>query len=77
MKKSNMSILLLIGFVSIICILYYYICKKNTITIQEPFFPAINKFYRPYIRNTRLYSSAKINSIQNWLSKRLRLIGIL
>jgi len=65
MKYTLYNYILL--FIAIILALYFinYITNYVLVSNKESFLPRFNKMYRPYIRNIRLYSSNKVNSISN------------
>jgi hypothetical protein len=44
---------------------------------KEPFISGINKIYRPYVRNIRLYSTNKWNTISNNSYVFFRRMGLL
>jgi len=67
--KNYILILLFLLFV----ILLYFFNNK----FKEPFLPRINKIYRPYVRNTRLYTTKKAILYLNKMNIFFKKIGFL
>ena len=48
--------------------------NKNTI---EPFVPIINKFYRPYFRNMRTFTTEGLKNVSHHKNKLFRRFGLI
>ena len=61
----------------IIILLSIFIIAYNSYTKEtEPFVPAINKLYRPHVRNIRMYVTESMNNIQKHSHVFLKRIGL-
>jgi hypothetical protein len=61
-------------FFAIIILVFAYI---NSLHDVEGFTPQLREFYRPYIRNVRVYSEGFYNKQKNNVSNFFRKIGII
>jgi hypothetical protein len=61
-------------FFVVVILLFSYI---NSMHHPEGFTPAIRQFYRPYVRNARVYSEKMYNKYVNPFTNSLRKRGIL
>ena len=67
----NRRILILLFIIIIILITYYQQQQK------EPFIPAINRMYRPHVRNARVYLNDKMTTTSNYMTSLIRKTGLM
>ena len=71
-KKVTGKLLLLFIMVVLAIGIGMIVNRYNT----ESFVPAINRFYRPHVRNMRNYTSEKWNHVTNGVHRFLKKFGI-
>lgn len=71
MKKIELGLVLII----IIATIYYYQCQVQQ--QKEPFIPAINRMYRPHVRNARVYLNNSLTTTSNYMTSLIRKTGLL
>ncbi len=67
----NRRILILLFIIIIISITYYQQQQK------ESFIPAINRMYRPHVRNARVYLNNSLTTTSNYMTSLIRKTGLM
>ena len=65
-------------YLLLICIIFYFAYHNSIIydRNKETFTPHIRRFYRPHLRNARLYTEGMYNKTNEYLNKFLRKSGL-
>ena len=61
-----------IFLITVILLFSYY----NSLSSREKFTPHIRRFYRPHLRNTRIYAVENYNNLKQYVTTFFRKIGI-
>ena len=68
----NRRILILLFIIIIISITYYQQQQQ-----KESFIPAINRMYRPHVRNARVYLNNSLTTTSNYMTSLIRKTGLM
>ena len=61
----------------LVIVLAAFMIYKNSQNVTEPFIPVLRRMYRPYIRNTRIYTTNSVNYITSRATTFFKKIGFM
>jgi len=61
----------------LVIVLAAFIIYKTSQKVTEPFIPVLRRMYRPYIRNTRIYTTNSVNYITSRATTFFKKIGFM
>jgi hypothetical protein len=64
-------------YILLICIILFFSYYNSFNTDKENFTPHIRRFYRPYLRNTRIYTDNFYNKMREHFHRFLRKTGLI
>lgn len=74
MKQNIYNYILLLFLIIVLFLILYFIITNN---VEEGFTPKIREFYRPFIRNARIYSSNFHNKYKTSVTNFFRKTGLI
>ena len=76
-KQYNYIIFIAIILASVVIVAAAFMIYKNSQKVTEPFIPVLRRMYRPYIRNTRIYTTNSANYITSRATTFFKKIGFM
>ena len=77
LKQYNYIIFIAVVLASLVIVAAAFMIYKNSQKVTEPFIPVLRRMYRPYIRNTRIYTTNSVNYITSRATTFFKKIGFM